>query len=517
MTVLHWRGKSFTGAGSFEPDDDGFEKFRRYLTSSARIPTKLLIDVIEEDFRQDTIPHVYGKDRNAVISRLIDRYYRSSRQYTYAEIIGREKAGRKDSKILIGAITNPGLILPWIQIIDECDIALSGIWSLPLLSKKLLPYINAKKGPVLLVSQQVNSNLRQTFFRDGKMLASRQSVVNQDAYDISNIGALAAPELERTINFLRNQHQIGNEEVVDVHIMASSDQVQSMENISIMDSRLNYHIHRINDVYTKVGIRSFPEKFCDGLFAKICMDQLDLKGHYGNTVAFSRFYYTMASAALYVLSVVLIITGLVLTESNLTEAMMFEGSEVHLAKREAEYQRVYQEKYASYENVFADANIMKLAVQLTDRIEKNSEISPQDFLLELSSMISQPQIGTVYIDKVEWKTQQLSSSKKRGVVTENMTVTNPTSKDDIQHVGIVHGRIPVVMNNFRSSVDHISNIIRILQENKRVVKVEALELPVEVRSDKEFSAQSGASQKNDKAQQTGGFVIKIVMNSNDAE
>jgi hypothetical protein len=129
MTVLHWRGKSFTGVGSFEPDEDGFDKFRSYLQSSAKIATKLLIDVIEEDFRQDTIPHVYGKDRKAVISRLIDRYYRSSRQYTYAEIFGRQKSGRKDSKILIGAITNPGLILPWIEIIDECNIALSGIWS----------------------------------------------------------------------------------------------------------------------------------------------------------------------------------------------------------------------------------------------------------------------------------------------------------------------------------------------------------------------------------------------------
>jgi hypothetical protein len=85
MTVLHWRGKSFSGVGSFEPDGEGFDKFRSYLQSSAKIATKLLIDVIEEDFRQDTIPHVYGKDRKAVISRLIDRYYRSSRQYTYAQ------------------------------------------------------------------------------------------------------------------------------------------------------------------------------------------------------------------------------------------------------------------------------------------------------------------------------------------------------------------------------------------------------------------------------------------------
>ena len=517
MTVLHWRGKTFAGAGSFEPDEDGFEKFRRYLLSSAKTPTKLLLDVIEEDFRQDTIPHVYGRDRKAVISRLIDRYYRASRQYTYNEVIGREKTGRKDNKVLIGAITNPGLIIPWIQIIDECNIALSGIWSLPLLSRKLLPYIDAKKGPVLLVSQQVNSNLRQTFFRDGKMLASRQSIVNQDAHDISNIGVLAAPELARTINFLRNQRQIGDEEVVDVHIMAAAHQVQSLEKAFTPDALQNYHIHRINDVHEKVGIRNFPEKFCDGLFAKICMDQQDITGHYGNTAVFSRFYYTVGSVALYILSVVLIITGLLITESNITEAMMYEGSGAQLAKREAEYRRVYREKYESYENVFANANLMNSAVRLAERIKKNAEMSPQDFLLELSGMISQPRMGTVYIDKIEWKTQQIGSSKKRGVVTESVSATNPTADGAIQHIGIVHGRIPVVTNNFRDSVDHISNIIRLLRDDKRVANVEALELPVEVRSDKKFSSESGVSKTSDKSQSTGAFIIQIVMNAKDAE
>ena len=68
--------------------------------------------------------------------------------------------------------------------------------------------IGAKKGPVLLVTQQVNSNLRQTFFMDGKMISSRQSVINQDAANISNIGKFAWPEVDKTLTFIRNQQQI---------------------------------------------------------------------------------------------------------------------------------------------------------------------------------------------------------------------------------------------------------------------------------------------------------------------
>ena len=206
LNVMHWQGRKMVGSSSFEPTERGLQEFRAYLSHTEKIISRLLIDVIEEDFRNEIIPHVGSRDRNSVISRLIDRYYRSSRDYCYSEILGREKDGRKDDIVLLGALTNPQLIRPWLEILDECEVPLSGIWTQPIISKKLLKTIKASTGVVLLVSQQVNSNLRQTFFRDGKMLASRQSIVNQDVHDISNIGALAAPELARTINFLRNQH-----------------------------------------------------------------------------------------------------------------------------------------------------------------------------------------------------------------------------------------------------------------------------------------------------------------------
>ena len=171
LTVFHWNRKTLAGACSFESDDIGFGKFRQYLSSSAKSATGILLDIIEEDFRKDSIPHVMGKDRKAVIGRLIDRHYRSSGYFTYSEIQGQQKSGRKDDEVLLAAVTNTELVRQWIRIIEECDVPLSGIWSLPLLSKAILPVIGARKGPVLLVTQQVNSNLRQTYFNNGKMIS----------------------------------------------------------------------------------------------------------------------------------------------------------------------------------------------------------------------------------------------------------------------------------------------------------------------------------------------------------
>lgn len=251
LTVFHWDLKKFHGACSFRPDADGLAKFRKYLESSEKSPARLLVDVIEEDFRIETAPHVFGKDKKAVIGRLLDRYYRSSGQYVYSKIIGREKEGRRDNKVLIGGVTNPGLIDAWKDVIEECDIPLIGIWSLPLVSQSLLSLLAEKHSAVLLVSQQISSNLRQTFFRDGKMLSSRQSVINQDAEDISKIGKFAAPEVERTVAFLRNQRLIDPHEVVHIHIIGSGGQVESLRSEFKSDALNDVNIHKLVDLQNK--------------------------------------------------------------------------------------------------------------------------------------------------------------------------------------------------------------------------------------------------------------------------
>ena len=102
LRVLHWKGKQLVGTSSFEPTERGLNKFRSYLLETENIPGKFLVDVIEEDFRNEKIPHVGSKDRKAVIARLVDRFYRSSQEYCYSEVIGREKSGRyRDSKLFI--------------------------------------------------------------------------------------------------------------------------------------------------------------------------------------------------------------------------------------------------------------------------------------------------------------------------------------------------------------------------------------------------------------------------------
>jgi len=513
LTVFHWDRKSFMGACSFEPDTDGLDKFRQYLQTSENTPTKLLIDVIEEDFRTETIPHVHGKDRKAVLSRLLDRYYRSSSQFVYSEVIGRNKKGRKDDKVLIGGVTNPQLVQPWVQITEECGCPLSGIWTLPLLSKQLLPIINAKQGPVLLVSQQVSSNLRQTFFRDGKMLASRQSVINQDAEDISNIGSFASPDIERTTEFLRNQRLIAADEVIQVHLLGSNEQLESLEAAFASNALSEIHIHNISDIHEKMGLKDLSGKFADELFAWLCMSQTGLSGHYGEAKEYKQYYYTLGSAALYAMSLVVALSALLITESNVSSAIEHLRAVELISDQAVEYKRVYKKKFEAYEPVFTHARSMNSAVDLADRIYRNSRVSPLDFMIEVSNVLTQAGLGKIKVDHIEWKTEQY----KENAGTKEVSAGYPdaTLEDPIQHVGILQGRINISDDNYRGSVAQVNKIILALLQHDRIEEVEAIDVPVEVRSGKNFADESGVEIKVDPRSSRGVFSLRIKMKAPD--
>jgi len=506
LSVLYWKGKELVGSSSFEPTREGLENFRNYLLQTENISGMFLVDVIEEDFRNEKIPHVGSRDRRAVISRLIDRYYRASQDYCYNEVIGREKSGRKDDVVLFGAMTNPQLIQPWLSIIDECEVPLSGIWTLPIISKKLLKTLKATSGCVLLVSQQVNSNVRQTLFRDGKLVSSRQSIINQDIDDISNIGELAEPEVNRTIEFIRAQNLVARDEVVDLHILGSAEQLESLQRSFKQTDLQSVTIHLINDIQDQLGLKGVGGKFSDVIFAWLCSCQGIAFSHYGASQTFSRYQNKMVSMALYAASILVVVMGVLLTESNVSEAFEYEKSVTLLKKEENNYKDLYSKKFKDFEDVFQNAGIMNAAVQLADQIKVNSATSPLDFLIKLSEILSLEKGDGLHIDKIEWEAininQQFASTTRA-----NFTASLP-----VKHSAIVTGRIDDPEHDYRESIDHIERIINHLKANTNIEDVVAIKLPVDLRSESKFSTESGVDINQQQTKESSGvFTLKVIM------
>ena len=514
LKVFHWKNRTLVGEFSFEPTDTGLARFRQYLQQSVNIPARFLVDVIEEDFRIETVPHVGNRDRNAVIHRLIDRYYRSSQQYCYHEVIGREKSGRKDDRVLIGAMTNPMLIQPWLSIIDECEVPLAGIWSLPLVSHHLLKKINAHKGATLLVSQQVNSNVRQSLFRDGKLLSSRQSIINQDIRDSNRIGEYAAPEVEKTLAFLRNQELLTSSESVNLHIIGNDQQIDSLRTSFISDESQRVYIHSTRALIESYRLKNTTGSYADEIFSWLCNSQTWGISHYGDYSQFSRYISAMASVALYVASIVILVTGFLLTEANISEAIGYKESAQLLNREEQQYRQIYTAKFRQYEGVFNNAGVMNAAVDLADTIKHNSQTSPLDFMLQLSHILADKTLPEIEIDRIQWRAINTGEENTAKAGAGKHTRTNFTSKNEVVHQALIKGRISAAENNYRESVLQVNAILHALESSPAVIAVKAVSVPVDLRQDSKFSTESGLESTNNKKPELSGvFKINITMHA----
>ena len=111
-----WRAGKVLATESFSVDESGQLAFAEYLKRWAKLRVYLLVDLIEQDFRLDTIPHVRGGDRRALLDRKLTQVYRAT-PYRYAVVQGRETTGRRDDRALFTSVTNSELLAPWLNAI----------------------------------------------------------------------------------------------------------------------------------------------------------------------------------------------------------------------------------------------------------------------------------------------------------------------------------------------------------------------------------------------------------------
>ena len=69
IAVYHWHKGDLASSYLFDANQEGKQFFERYLRETPNIPMYMLIDVFEEEFKRDTVPHVFGADRAAIIER----------------------------------------------------------------------------------------------------------------------------------------------------------------------------------------------------------------------------------------------------------------------------------------------------------------------------------------------------------------------------------------------------------------------------------------------------------------
>lgn len=171
LSVWHWRHNNADRECEFNLGESGQTEFRSWLQQHLDSLFHLLVDLPDEGFHQEALPHVSGPDRKALLQRKLNQHFFGT-PFSLVRSLGREKQGRRDEHFLFAALTRPQALEPWLAAMQEAGVAVVGIHSPALLLPTLLPP-SAAAEPRLILITLGSGGLRQSYFEHGQLRFSR--------------------------------------------------------------------------------------------------------------------------------------------------------------------------------------------------------------------------------------------------------------------------------------------------------------------------------------------------------
>ena len=249
--IYHWQKGRLGSSFLFDVNEEGLQNFERYLREYSNTPVYILVDMFEEEYRRETIPHVFGPDRKAVLERRKTRLFRDT-PYFYSEVQGREQTGRRDDRIFLSAITNPDAVRIWVDLLDKYKIPMAGINSLPVFSGSILDVFPEPSDQMLIVSIQSISGLRQTYFQDREFRISR--LVQLPRYGTVSYAPDISEEVEKIRRYLMSLRLISDDKPLDIYFLMTGELLGEIRRQYEDSAMIRYHVLEINSLMEKSGM-----------------------------------------------------------------------------------------------------------------------------------------------------------------------------------------------------------------------------------------------------------------------
>jgi len=499
MVAQEWSGQKLLSSVYFEPDDQGLDLFSAYLRSFRNEPVRMLVDLIEEEFRQIRIPLLRGSDRRAILKRNFTKYFRTS-EYRVAISQTVEKKTRKEEKLLLIGLTNQYLLEPWLKIIEETRTPLSGIISLPLLSENYAKGLKSDHKTLILVSQQVPSNLRQSVFVDGKLVLSR--MVPIASFYQGDYATDVLRDVESTQRYLISQRIVDRAETVAVHILTNKRHYDKLRMRGDTESYFDFTIFEINELLVREKIDVGDEQdFSSGLFCYLASKRFSLN-HYAQAKERKYFQHHRAGLALTAASIALFSVGIGMALTSVAKGWIYNDSinETQLIEQK------YKAKLNQLSELQLDSSTstvgMENIVQTVETIEDRYLRDPEEMLALISNDISI--FADIRVKKMDWFVSNISSSLKaddvvwgkakqrRSKKAKKQDRNAPKPKKGYFEIVNVEGEFLNFDGNFRYVLSAVDDLKKTMSESGKYYSVEIIKRPLDIEPENALRGDVGA-------------------------
>ena len=511
LAVYHWVKNNFGSSYLFDASSEGFEYFRHYLNKVDNDPVYVLLDTAAEEHRLDTIPHVFGADRTAVIKRKQDRLFRGT-PYLYTEVQGREKEGRRDDNIMLSAVTNPGIIQPWLEILEEHKVPVASVISVPLLLQNIAGLIPDMSDNALIFSLQSTSGLRQSFLRDKSLKFSR--LVKMPRYGTEPYAPIITKELVKVRQYLNSANLVDQGKPLDIYFFGNKELLDELGKTHINTSMVRYHLLDVDVLGKSCGfVEQMKTPFSDKYF--VC--QL-LKHKSKNYYAVSRetryFQMRRINKSLQTASLLLILTGFIWGGLNVLEGIIYRQQHVSDAKKADFYNARYEVAVGRISALPVDPADLKVIIDMKDLL-KTYKAEPIDvFKLISKGMDIFPEIQ---ISQIHWvantnPNHELGAGKHDSAIDEGIqgvvgfsNISDEETGYIYYQIALIYGYLDKFNGDYRKALHMIDQFAESLRQQDSVHDVSVISLPLDISSN--VSLQGSAQENSSKS----NFTVRVVL------
>ncbi len=491
--------------GTFLVGQAGMHRLHDSLLQLQQQPVSILVDLIEEEFRHDTIPHTHGNDRARMLERHAAKLYRGT-PFRLSQIIGRSREGRRDDKVLFSALTNPDNLQPLLDLLEQTATPLAGIYSLPIISARLIKSLQARNENVLLITEQPDGGLRETFLRKGQVQFSRLAPIQESSAD--EYCHLLDTEVHKTQRYLNTLRLLAPGESVDVYPLADGPRCEAVTRTCLESEQLKFHPVDIRELAIISGCKDFPKTGgSDTLFAFL-LGNGPCKNHYAKPPHLKRLRGWQGALALRAASWLLAVICLSWSGINAVDGWMANRERDQLAANRELVSNRYTQLTQELPVQPDQARAMREATALADSLERHPLQTGKLFKLLGKAFSRYPSLE---MHKLSW----FSSDKADTSKGDSLTALNNASGLPLPHynVMLVSGALRNFDGSYKNAQQQVDTLARWLRQQPGVVSADIERAPLDTRPGSQIQGELDSLS----VQNSAAFDLRVVMElQNDA-
>lgn len=396
LIIQRWQQADLQELACFSPNEQGRADFQSWLQAHPGLPFSLLVNLAEEGFQVETLPHLGSRERQVVLERRFKQHFFGT-PLTLAQSLGYQKAQRREERVLLAALTQPSSLEPWLHTLQTCHTPLLGLFSQHQLTGELCRRLALPLDHCLVLTRHAQG-LRQSLVMQGETVFSRLTPLADSQI---------ASEVQKLHQYLSSQQLINWEAPLTVCHLTHPLSHHDLQASGLDQGVWHFRTVDICSAATKLGLKTqLTSSLADPLLLHLLATRPP-RWQFAPAALRQSYLQARLQRGLLLGAGTILLTGLLLMGTELLSARHLQAETSHVRRQGDALQAEYERLSPRIPGLELDQEQVQALLARHEQIASQQQ-TPAPILTTLSQGLSM--VPGIKLEKLHWQGEKDGSS-----------------------------------------------------------------------------------------------------------